>query len=374
MDYHWTVHVCPWLGWHPWTEIGYRVSMADFDHLTVSETVPRLFRTFATECRESSPLYARLATGIADDPEILALAAHSRRGERVPNLLFAAVRFLLLKGPPHPLAGLYGTDSSSTGDPYPPFRDFCLEHAERIVEIIATRTVQTNEVRRCALLLPAFVLVSREAKGRPLYLLEIGAAAGLILLWDRYGYDYGNGLRPGDTASPVQIRCEMRGTSTPDVPTTLPAVERRIGVDLNPIDVDDTEQTLWLRSLVWPEEGERARLLENAITVARGNKPDMVAGDGIALLPELLAGVPEDAALCIVRVFTNLPLAARDQFTASIAEHGKRRDLSIVSTRRGAREGKSLLGLVSYRNGVWREAVLANCDNHGKWLEWLIES
>ena len=66
--------------------------------------------------------------------------------------------------------------------------------------------VQTNEVRRSALLLPAFFLVSREAQGRPLYLLEIGTAAGLNLLWDRYGYDYGNGLRSGDLdLNPIDV-------------------------------------------------------------------------------------------------------------------------------------------------------------------------
>ena len=31
------------------------------------------------------------------------------------------------------------------------------------------------------------------------------------------------------------------------------------------------------------------------------------------------------------------------------------------------------MALVSYRNGVRSEAVLANCENHGKWLEWLNE-
>lgn len=38
------------------------------------------------------------------------------------------------------------------------------------------------------------------------------------------------------------------------------------------------------------------------------------------------------------------------------------------------REGESLLALVSYRGGVRREAVLANCENHGKWLEWRVEN
>ena len=87
--------------------------------------------------------------------------------------------------------------------------------------------VQTNEVRRSALLLPVFVLVYREAQGRSLYLLEIGAAAGLNLLWDRYGYDYENGLWSGDLCSPVQITCSPRGKLTPPIPATLPEVGGR---------------------------------------------------------------------------------------------------------------------------------------------------
>ena len=230
------------------------------------ESVSSQFRAFARECRESSPLYERLSLGIAEDPAILAPATQARRGERVPNLFLAAVQFLLLRGTPHPLARFYKNGSASLDDPHPDFRAFCLEHSGKIVELIATRTVQTNEVRRSALLLPAFVFVSREAQGRPLYLLEIGAAAGLNLLWDRYGYDYGNGLRSGGMSSPVQISCSLRGALTPPVPATLPEVGRRRGVDLNPIDVSDPEETLWLRSLVWPGDEERAPLLENAVS------------------------------------------------------------------------------------------------------------
>ena len=176
------------------------------------ESVSSQFRAFARECRESSPLYERLSLGIAEDPAILAPATQARRGERVPNLFLAAIQFLLLRGTPHPLARFYKNGSALLDDPYPDFRAFCLKHSGKIVELIATRTVQTNEVRRSALLLPAFVLVSREAQGRPLYLLEIGAAAGLNLLWDRYGYHYGNGLRSGDMSSPVQISCSLRGS------------------------------------------------------------------------------------------------------------------------------------------------------------------
>ena len=166
------------------------------------------------------------------------------------------------------------------------------------------------------MLRPAFTLVSREAQGRPLYLLEIGAAAGLNLLWDRHGYDYGNGLRSGNLNSSVQITCSLRGEFAPSIPATLPEVGGRAGVDLNPIDANDLEQTRWLRSLVWPGDEERARMLENAVAVAREDQLKIARGDGVALLPQLLADVPREAALCIFRVFTNLPPRAREQFAA----------------------------------------------------------
>jgi hypothetical protein len=104
---------------------------------------------------------------------------------------------------------------TQTDDPYPTFWAFCLEYSERIRSLISARMVETNEVRRCIASMPALILVSREAKDRPLYLVEIGASAGLNLLWDRYAYDYGETLQCGDIDSPVQIKCAVKGKSTP---------------------------------------------------------------------------------------------------------------------------------------------------------------
>src|SRR5258707_12495025 len=44
--------------------------------------------------------------------------------------------------------------------------------------------LQTNEVTRCANLLPAFEIVSRRGACRPLALIEIGCSAGLNLFWE----------------------------------------------------------------------------------------------------------------------------------------------------------------------------------------------
>ena len=342
------------------------------------ESLAREFKRFAKEeCYKSCPLYVRLSLGIGGDPEILALAAYSRKGEKVPNLFLATVHFLLLKGTQHPLSVIYKGSARTSNwaeDPYPKFRSFCLEHIKEIRALIAARSVQTNEVGRSALLLPAFVLVSRQAQGRPLHLLEIGASAGLNLLWDRYGYDYGDGQRCGDLSSPVQITCSLRADLPLPVPTTLPEVGIRFGVDLNPIDVRDPEATLWLRALVWPGDKKRDELLQHAIEVAQQDPPTLLAGDGVELLPEMLERVPKDGALCIIRTFTKLSPKAREQLSSLIAHHGGKRDLYLVATTgKGGLGDQSALELVSYTNGVRTEKLLAYCENHGEWLEWLVE-
>src|SRR5688500_15856651 len=131
------------------------------------------FRYYAeTEFAGYAPLYAELSRQVADDPELLRIAAFTQIGQYPPNMLFAAVHYLLLRGESHPLSAYYAT---RTADPLPPeeeafplFRDFCLNHEPDIKSLLETRLVQTNEVGRSACLVPAFAEVSRRAGGAPL--------------------------------------------------------------------------------------------------------------------------------------------------------------------------------------------------------------
>jgi len=347
--------------------------------------VGRFVRFATQEACDSSPLYARLSRAIADDPRILTLAAHARPGQPVPNLLFAAAQYLLLQGTASPLAdyypGLAGFDHAPggcplsdrlDGDPYPVFRSFCNEHEGAIARLLETRRVQTNEVGRAACLLPAFGLVARRAGGQPLTLVEIGASAGLLLLWDRYGYDYGGGPVYGDAASSVRVRCAARGNSRPPIPTPFPSVTYRIGLDLDPVDARDGNQALWLRALVWPEHAQRAALLTRALEMARQDPPPLCAGDALDLLPRLLPAVPSDAAVCLYHCYTlnQWPREARARLSDLLAEHSHRRDLYRVSLEsHGAAYPE--LRLAAYQRGVESEGKLARCYAHGAWIEWL---
>lgn len=343
------------------------------------DAVSRGFKRFAElECRNVSPFYEGLSLRIAEDPEVLTLARDARQGQPRPNLFFAAVHFLLLNGMESPLASFYptisGTASRTFGEgAYRHFRTFCLEHRGEIREIISRRIVQTNVVRRCGCLLPAFTLVGQEAAGRPLALIEIGASAGLLLNWDHYGYDYGAGVRSGDANSPVQIACALRGDNHPPIPTTLPQVVFRLGIDLNPLDVRNPEDALWLRALVWPDEVGRDTLQQQAIQIAQKAPPPLIGGDALDILPSVFRTLPVNAIPCIFHTATvnQFTQEARQHLTSLLDRLAAERPLSrvFIEWERG-RPGPQL-GLVTYQKGRIRDKILGNCDTHGSWLEWL---
>jgi hypothetical protein len=326
--------------------------------------------------RNASPFYAYLAQGVAHDPDVLALVADADPSTTVTNLFFAAVHYLLLGGIDHPLAAFY-PDLAPQPAPftaaYPVFRDFCLEHSQEIRLLVHTRRVQTNEVGRCAGLLPAFEMIRRRCGGRPLALVEIGTSAGLHLLWDRYHYDYGPAGTVGDPSALVRLVCEPRGPYPPPLPPLMPEVAYRVGIDIAPIDLYGEQATRWLRALIWPEHADRRQLLAAALTMAQEDPPRIVGGDAEDVLPQVLAEVPADAMLCVFDSFTlnQVPRIKRERILARLTEHAAVRDLYRV-----AQEGWSLtepphVELSTYHKGTVSRERLAYCESHGRWIEWL---
>ena len=177
----------------------------------------------------------------------------------------AAVHDELLRDPGHALAAYYPTTGGAGPGPGlgEAFSAFCADRAERLAATLATRRTQTNEVARCGCLLPAFAAV---AGGRPLALIEIGASAGLNLLWDHYAYDYGD-RTAGVPSSPLTIACELVGPHVP--PLDPPPVAWRVGVDLAPVDASDPADARWLRACLWPDQPARQERLAAALAVAR---------------------------------------------------------------------------------------------------------
>jgi hypothetical protein len=136
---------------------------------------------------------------------------------------------------------------------------------------------QTNEVRRSAALIAAAHFVAG-LHAKPFRLSELGASAGLNLVFDRMALEGGAGrLGPGDT--PLVLRPEIRGT--------LPAaaalrVTDRTGVDLRPFDLERAGDRLRLLSYLWPDQSHRIAATETAISLAREAGVQVDAGDAAA--------------------------------------------------------------------------------------------
>jgi hypothetical protein len=217
----------------------------------------------AREARGNSPTYERLSSAIATDERLLALLASLPTAKQQPNLLFGVVR--LLDGPLESFAE---------------FRAFVLDQWDTIFPEILKRVTQTNEVGRCAALLPVLASLPQ-----PLALIDVGTSAGLSLFPDKYAYRYG-GTTIGD--SPVTLDCEAVGIT---LPTELPTIAGRAGVDLNPLDVTDPSDVAWLEALIWPEQKHRRERLRAAIALAAADPPHLVRG-GLDAVPGLVAQAP----------------------------------------------------------------------------------
>lgn len=340
------------------------------------------------ECRDLSDLYERLAIGVSDDVELLRWFANASGPRTNANQLFAAVHYLLLRGARHRLSQFYPALTAAplpSGDAYSAFRDFCMEHEDELATVIRQRTTQTNEVSRCTYLLPALVTAGA-VTAAPLYLIDVGTASGMNLLFDRYHYDYGDGTTCGAEDSPVRLRTELRGK----VPLVAPlsSIAGRIGVDLNPIDANDAEATGWLRACVWPEHVERFRNLESALAVVREVRPKIVRGNAVDLLLTIVTAA--EPGTTVVVVHTNvLPYFSPDErsrWRDVLEKIGRKRNLIWLAAEadslltaagfralkpgQGATRTALPLAMVSFVDGERRDRVLALTGAHGRWLEW----
>lgn len=337
--------------------------------------IPDRLHRFADRAAPSSPLYARISRAAAEEPIALRILAEAPHGQPAANILLAAVQFLMLDGVRHPLEGHYPSigRGEPEGDSVELLFDFCRTYEDRIVEIVTHRTVQTNEVRRCIILLPAFTWVAQH-RSSPLALLEIGSSAGLNLMFDRYRYDYGDGLTAGNPESPLTLTTELRSPTHPP-PTSGAEVAWRRGIDLHPLDVTDPDDVLWGQALLWPEQVERIERYQKAVAIAAADPPHLVAGSALEALPEQLAAAPDGLALVVFHSFVlnQFTESERSRLGDLLAEASRSRPIDRISVEMLSRAAEHPeIVHVRYENGSPTSQVLGAGHHHGEWLHWAV--
>ena len=320
----------------------------------MTETARRYLDFAAEQARGVSAVFDEWATGVGSDPQLLELIDELPRAKRQPNLVFGASRFLGAGAPP-----------------FEQYREWLLAHWPEVRAVALDHATQTNEAGRCAVLLPLLASIPG-----PLALIEVGASAGLCLYPDRYSYRYSGHpqLDPPDGPSRVVIDCAVTGD--PPIPAELPRVIHRAGVDLNPLDVTDEDQMLWLDSLIWPGQEERHGRLRAAIEIARAEPAKIVTGDLNQAVERLVSEAPSDAT---VVVFHSAVLNYLDED----ARHAFERKVRSLDCRWISNEGRGVIPYVDGRLHARQEQVrgkfVLSLDGepraltgpHGQSLDWL---
>jgi hypothetical protein len=309
-----------------------------------------IYRRFADrEAVSRSPLYVEICQGLAGDGQFLSLLLQLPLEKRQPNLLLAAVKYL-----------------HGVSDGWPDFRSWTLSHWHEVELVILARRTQTNEPARCATLLPLLAQLPP-----PLALLEVGASAGLCLLPDYYAYDYGGRTVPAarDLRGAPVLHCSAN-PATP-VPARNLEVVWRAGLDLNPLSAADPADTRWLEALVWPGEGDRARLLRQALALARRDPPRVVRGDLRHDLPRVAVEAPKNATLVVFHTAV----------LAYVQDHADRMAFADVVKALGAQwvsnESAEMFNRPDEPPAPWGSFLLslngqgvAHTDPHGTAINW----
>ena len=280
----------------------------------------------------------------------------------VPLRLFGGVHYLELSGvEPYALSG-----------DWEDFHRALVGRQGFLARFVREQAVQTNEVQRCFALLPAFLMLAREAGASALDLLELGPSAGLNLLWDRYAYAYRH-RSWGSSA------LTLRGVEYAPVPAevleTRVEVRSRRGVDLRPVDVTSEHGARLLRAFLWPGRVERAQRLRQAIEILRREPPELIRGDYVELLPQLLAKRDERALTVVFQTASTgyLPAERRAELRELLQAAGSDGPLGWISTRAAEereekRDDGYELEVALWPNGKRR--LLLRCDFHGNWIRW----
>ncbi len=346
------------------------------------------FEDFAATSASRAPLYESLSRVVARDRELYGMLRHAPPTQRLPVLLFACVHELLLEQPDHPLAQWYPNLTTAARPPTertlaPTFARFVAEYHDQLVQSLATRTTQTNEVGRCGSFLPALGLLNADVGA--LGLLDVGASGGLNLLLDRYEYVYrsSDGLER-TVGGPSQVRITVDVTGAAPVPVRMPTIAARCGVDRRPVDVTDDDAARWLEACIWPDQADRFHRLVAAIDIARSDPPEILAGDAVTSLGPAIERVARAAHPVVMNswVLSYLTADQRVAYLAALDRVGGVRDLSWVYAEAPALVPElptgpdpkdphlTVLSMVRWRSGERSVDHLATVHPHGFWMHW----
>ncbi len=336
------------------------------------------FRQQATSCAAlGSPFMDRLLNVLADHwPRNSALARKFQAfrgdvgpaGHSLPLRIAGGMHALVLTRRDAALAAAYPPNTVADAALRDAVLDALATHEDFLLDWTDSPP-QTNEVRRSAALM-AGARVAVSHFDLPLHLSELGASAGLNLMWDHYALELG-GTRFGAQVPALSLTPEWSG---PPPPATLPVVATRAGVDLNPLDPQRGDDLLRLTAYLWPDQPERLSLTRAAASVMTA---PVDKGCAVEWLSDRLARAPSGQLHLIQHsvVWQYFPTALQARGTALIEAAGAQatrdRPLAWLAMESDGDTTGQVGAAITLR--LWPGDItlaLGRADFHGRWIHW----
>ena len=282
---------------------------------------------------------------------------------------------LLLQGRGEQLGAYYPTVSGQrafdpSGAPAV-FKRFVLDSVDALTPALQTRLVQTNEVRRAAMICLALAWLRSALGVESSALIEVGTSAGLLLAADRYDYRFGRVDVGASHPATLKIEVETRGSLEPPI-GGLPEIVERIGIDLKVLNANDESDRRWVRAMIWGDQPERLKRFDRAIEEIRRTPVRFLEGDANAILPQALDSLPPrlPAVVFHSHALNQFSSAGRERFDQLLCRASIARDIYRISMEGFTAPPECVITI--YRHGAaTNSTTVASYEPHGAWIEWL---
>lgn len=321
----------------------------------------RLCRLLAENLRPGGEVADRVLTWTGDP---------GGRADAVPLRLAGALHALVLEEREPALTQVYPPRHGhvSDADLWAALEGALARHPRFLLARL-TLQPQTNETMRSGALCPGFLTIAHQV-GLPLVTSELGASAGLNVIWDRYRYHFG-AARWGPEASPVTIAPAWSG---PPPPLVEAKVLERAGCDHAPPDLREDAGRLRLQSFVWADQAERMARLRTAMSLVRDSGLQIVTRDALDWLTDRLALRLQGSVHVIYHSIFWQFFDRFSQVSAVelLSEAGRRATAEApLAWLRLEGDGQAPGGAILLT--LWPEGrtrMLGRADFHGRWVNW----
>lgn len=284
-------------------------------------------------------------------------------GQSLPLRLLAGLHALVLTGECPALVAIYPPNPTPGDDQIADALRIAITDHAATLDHWLDLPPQTNEVRRAAVMVAAGHWLAAQYDV-PMRVYELGASAGLNLMWDQFALKAGD-VWLGSKDAPVLLTPEWHG----DLPTgTLPHVLSRRGVDLMPMDITDPKDLLRMSSYLWADQPERLARSKAAASIFDAHVDQ---GDAAGWLEAQLDNVAPDHLTLIYHTIAwqYFPDETQSRCLAAIDAAAQRGPIAHLSMEADDRQGEgAAITLTLWPEG--RKLTLGRVDFHGRWVDW----